>query len=596
MNKLAKAAVFCLVGLFYAGYAAEGLAKRKTAEQAKWESLFDGKTLNGWTQRGGKAKYFVEDGCIVGETVPHTPNSFLCTEKHYADFILELEFKADERLNSGVQIRSNSFKHYKNGRVHGYQVEIDPSLTRRSGKNRLANGQPAPRSAPRSWTGGIYDEGRRGWLYDLSNNEAARKAIKRGEWNHLRIEAIGDSIKTWLNGVPAADLKDSMTASGFIGLQVHGTRSKEPLQVRWRNIRIKDLGWPPGAKEKAKAAARPATRTHDPDPPQGDAFMGDWQGKMIDGVPIVAQVIAYAAGKYQANLLPAFDKRVKPLAVMAGQEAGGKIAFRKGPWWGEIGGSVFKGGKKGDKSLTFKMEKTVRLSPRLGARPPAGAIVLFDGTGLDQWQKLNGQPARWKLVEGGAMEVARKSGSIATKRKFTDIQLHLEFRTPFMPGAKGQRRGNSGVYLQRRYEVQVLDSYGLAGKNNECGGIYKVAAPKVNMCAPPLQWQSYDITFRAPRFDRNGKKVENARVTVIHNGVTIHENLAVPHPTGGGRRHGETPKPDGLMLQDHGNPVQFRNIWAVDLSSRAARRPSTRSNAQARSNFARSSGRNTGFN
>ena len=200
------------------------------AEETPWTALFDGKSLQGWSQKGGKAKYSVEDGCIVGRTVPKTPNSFLCTTKHYGDFTLEYEFKIDPRLNSGVQIRS----HVKDkNRVFGYQVEIDPDTDR----NRM-------------WTGGIYDEGRRGWLNDLSKNEPARKAFKPGEWNKIRVHAQGDSIKTWLNGVAAADLIDSMTPSGLIGLQVHGIGNKKdgPYEVRWRNIRIKDLGkqeWKP---------------------------------------------------------------------------------------------------------------------------------------------------------------------------------------------------------------------------------------------------------------------------------------------------------------------------------------------------------------
>ena len=194
---------------------------KSICESEKWQPLFDGKTLNGWVQRGGKARYHVEDGTIVGTTVPNTPNSFLCTGKTYSDFILELEFKVDPRLNSGVQIRSNSFTDYKNGVVHGYQVEIDPS--------------------GRAWTAGIYDESRRGWLNDLEENEPARKAFKKNQWNHLRIEAVGDSIKTWLNGVPAANLKDSMTSAGFIALQVHSTKSEKPLHIQWRNIRIQQL-------------------------------------------------------------------------------------------------------------------------------------------------------------------------------------------------------------------------------------------------------------------------------------------------------------------------------------------------------------------
>jgi hypothetical protein len=199
-----------------------------------WTNLFNGRDLDGWVQRGGKAKYRVEDGEIVGSSVPNTGNSFLCTKREYADFVLELEFKVQSELNSGVQIRSHCFDEPMTvqlagkkialpaGRVHGYQIEIDPSA--------------------RAWTGGIYDEGRRGWLQDLKNNEPARKAFKPGEWNRFRIECKADSIKSWLNGVPAADLKDDVTPSGFIGLQVHGVRNRsEPLEVRFRNLRILEL-------------------------------------------------------------------------------------------------------------------------------------------------------------------------------------------------------------------------------------------------------------------------------------------------------------------------------------------------------------------
>ncbi len=186
----------------------------------QWQSLFDGKTLDGWTQRGGKAKYTVENGEIVGTTVLNTPNSFLCTDKMYSDFILEVEFLVADNMNSGIQIRSNSYKDYKNYRVHGYQVEIDPSS--------------------RAWSGGIYDEARRGWLFPLKDKPAAQKAFKNGQWNHYRIEAIGDRIRTWVNGVPAADLTDDMTSIGFIALQVHSSKTAG-TQIKWRNIRIKDL-------------------------------------------------------------------------------------------------------------------------------------------------------------------------------------------------------------------------------------------------------------------------------------------------------------------------------------------------------------------
>ena len=186
-----------------------------------WQDLFNGTSLDGWTQRNGKAKYTIEDGVIVGTTVLGEPNSFLCTNLLYGDFVLELEFLVHPEMNSGIQIRSNSYPERDNGRVHGYQVEIDPS--------------------DRAWTGGIYDEARRGWLYNLDGKPEAQGAFKQNEWNHFRIEARGESIKTWVNGVPAADLQDGMTARGFIALQVHSTKKPEPMQIKWRNIRIQDF-------------------------------------------------------------------------------------------------------------------------------------------------------------------------------------------------------------------------------------------------------------------------------------------------------------------------------------------------------------------
>ncbi len=189
------------------------------------------------------------------------------------------------------------------------------------------------------------------------------------------------------------------------------------------------------------------------------------------------------------------------------------------------------------------------------------------GRGDAEWKRIQPEKAdpkevRWNIV-GDAMEVKPGTGSIVTRKKFTDFKLHIEFRTPFMPEARGQGRGNSGVYLQGRYEVQVLDSYGLEGKDNECGGIYKVGKPLVNMCLPPMQWQTYDIEFHAPKFE-NGQKKEQARITVRHNGVVIHDDIPIPGPTGGALDGNES-QPGGVYLQDHGNKVQFRNIWLVEL-------------------------------
>ena len=193
------------------------------AEPGPWVDLFNGKNLDGWTQRGGVATYEVIDGAIVGTTVPKTPNSFLCTEKEFGNFILEVEYKVDPTLNCGIQFRSLSTPDYKDGRVHGFQAEIDPS--------------------DRGWSAGIYDEGRNGWLDDHTDNPAARYAFKQNDWNHYRIEAIGNRLVTFINGVRAADLTDETTAKGFIALQVHGIGNREEkLQVLYRNIRIQDLG------------------------------------------------------------------------------------------------------------------------------------------------------------------------------------------------------------------------------------------------------------------------------------------------------------------------------------------------------------------
>jgi len=183
-----------------------------------------------------------------------------------------------------------------------------------------------------------------------------------------------------------------------------------------------------------------------------------------------------------------------------------------------------------------------------------------------EWTKLDihklGDAAQW-IMKNNAVEIKPGTSGMLTRQKFTNFTLHIEFRLPFMPNSNGQGRGNSGVYLQGRYEVQVLDSYGLEGKDNECGGIYKVGAPTVNMCAPPMQWQSYDIDFTAPTFNSFGEKIADARATVNHNGVIIHDNIAIPKPTGGAINM-NTDKPGVLLLQDHGNPVQYRNIWIVE--------------------------------
>lgn len=202
-----------------------------------WVNLFNGRDLDGWEQHSGTAKYRVEEGAIVGTTVLKTGNSFLCTKRTYGDFILELEFKVARNMNSGIQFRSEFYaqetekeingkkRKFPADRVFGYQYEIDPS--------------------DRAWTGGVYDEARRGWLADLKDKPAAQKAFRQGDWNKVRIECRGDRIQTWINDVPATDFRDAMTPRGIIALQVHGIgdgkKNQPGEEIRWRNIRLKEL-------------------------------------------------------------------------------------------------------------------------------------------------------------------------------------------------------------------------------------------------------------------------------------------------------------------------------------------------------------------
>ncbi len=219
---------------------------------------------------------------------------------------------------------------------------------------------------------------------------------------------------------------------------------------------------------------------------------------------------------------------------------------------GETGHAIVKDGQvvvySNEDGEVGTLKKVTRTSPTLGAKPPAGATVLFDGSSADKFEG-------GKLTMGDLL-----AADCSSKEKLTSHTMHLEFRTPFKPAARGQARGNSGVYLQSRYECQVLDSFGLEGKNNECGGIYSISEPAVNACFPPLTWQTYDIDFTNSVWE-DGKKVKNARVTIRHNGIAIHGDVELTHGTPG--KLPEAPEPAPLYLQGHGNPVVYRNIWMI---------------------------------
>ncbi len=266
------------------------------------------------------------------------------------------------------------------------------------------------------------------------------------------------------------------------------------------------------------------------------------------------QVIALGDGKFRAV---AYRGGLPGAGWVGGEkmEIDGEIREGVTTFAGDDGGKgTIKDGviavtnAEGKKVVTLK--KVTRKSPTLGQKPPAGAVVLFDGSSPDNFQ-------RGRMTEDGLL-----MEGVTSKQKFQSFSMHLEFRTPFKPAARGQGRGNSGFYAQGRYEVQILDSFGLEGKNNECGGIYTIGPPKVNMCLPPLSWQTYDVDFTAAVFT-DGKKVKDATMTVRHNGVPIHENQKLSHRTTGAPV-AEGPEPGPIFLQGHGNPVRFRNIWVVE--------------------------------
>lgn len=282
------------------------------------------------------------------------------------------------------------------------------------------------------------------------------------------------------------------------------------------------------------------------------AIQGEYEGTIGKKTRVGAQVIALGDGKFEAALfakgLPGGGWDTRTRVQLTGELKDGVVPLTGTNFRGEIKDGTLSGTAEAD--VAYSLKKIFRTSSTLGAAPPEGAIVLFDGTSTDLW-------AEGKLEDGDLLGVAAR-----TKQAFRDFRLHLEFRTPFQPYARGQGRGNSGMYLLNQYEVQILDSFGLPPLDNECGGIYKAAAPQVNMCLPPLSWQTYDVDFSAARFDEAGKKAADAIVTVRHNGVLIHDKLSLKNATPGGGQSDQKPGP--LYLQNHGDPVRFRNIWVVE--------------------------------
>ena len=307
---------------------------------------------------------------------------------------------------------------------------------------------------------------------------------------------------------------------------------------------------------------------------------GEYQGSLKNGKGIAAQVISLGNAKFEGVLygggLPGAGWDEKTRFHFKGETRGDtthcvgihgeRLMFENPNFNGTIQDGVFRGQAEMFRNVaedaSFEMKKVHRRSPTLGAKPPPGAIVLFDGTNVDEW--VNG-----KLVDGNLLDVGTE-----TKRLFKSLQLHLEFRTPFMPTAQGMARGNSGIYVKKVWEIQIVDSFGWNTENRKferlsdfgrCGGIHEFVKPRLNMCYPPLSWQTYDVEFTAAKFDDAGNKISPAMMTVRLNGIVIHEKFVLPPvpPDKDGKMTKES-QPGPLFLQDHGNPVRFRNIWVVE--------------------------------
>ena len=281
------------------------------------------------------------------------------------------------------------------------------------------------------------------------------------------------------------------------------------------------------------------------------SIQGEYVGKAADG-KTAAQVIALGDGQFTVVVLggglPGDGWDGKTRSEFAARRQGETVEFS--PSSGKKG-SIHNGvlTLPSRDAGSIELKKVERQSPDAGAKPPAGATVLFDGSNADAWE--DGKIDRRGLLVDGAR----------TKQKYQDFKLHLEFLLPFKPFARDQDRGNSGVYIQDRYEVQILDTFGHPAEFNGCGSMYRQHAPSVNMCYPPLRWQTYDIDFRAARFDPAGKKIKKAVVTVRQNGIVVQDHYELTNKTGAGKPEG--PQPGPIYLQAHHNPVFFRNVWII---------------------------------
>ena len=322
-------------------------------------------------------------------------------------------------------------------------------------------------------------------------------------------------------------------------------------------------------------------------------LMGNYVGEWYDAPEksyqdinptLSAQVINVDVGVYDVKFVQNLDRRADPYHMAKGASLyEGSINYGQDGWSLKVDENGLTGyGTVYGKVAKFKLKRVVLESPTLGKKAPEGAKVLFDGSNFDAWVHTDGRPLTWTLTEEGYMEINPSKyhrgamppvgGPIVTKDTFKDVRYHMEFRYPVEPGLTGQGRGNSGLFFQGddvavAFEVQILNSYGLGGYWNECGGLYRLVAPKVNAARPPLQWQTYDVEYKAARF-KDGKLVKRPRITVRHNGVLIHNDQELFHATQhleANRTNLPPQEPGPIMLQDHSNRIQFRNIWVEEL-------------------------------
>ncbi|MBE0538063.1 MAG: DUF1080 domain-containing protein [Phycisphaerae bacterium] len=606
----------CLSGKFVLAVIFAGMVLCASSGFAQaWRPLFDGKTLDGWHVRGGTAEYHIEDGAIVGTTVKGSPNTFLCTESDYGDFVLEFEVKCDPALNSGVQVRSRVTKE---NRVFGYQAEIAAARTASAGS--------------------IYDEGRRGrWVYLIPKDSPAAKAYKDDDWNQYRIACTGPRIQTWINGVPCTDTIDTLDTTGFIGLQVHSVGGDPKLQVRWRNIRIRELGrhvWRPLFDGKTLAgwhtlpggnwevrdgvivATSPASEAR-----HGllvsDAAYGDFtvrlqfkalkgnsgfyfrSQKSNDGVGVHGFQAEIDASNDVGGL---YETGGRAWVIQPKSEDVAKY-FKPGEW-NDM--SVHANGRhivvhvNGTKTAELiddpgrlqghfalqlhgsqDMEIMFRNVEILQAQT-CTAHIPFNGSDLKTWKLKGGRnmsDGKWvvgtaaissadpkQLVsKGGAGEMinlAERNGQsidIFSTETFGDARIEVDVMVP--------QGSNSGVYVMGEYEIQVLDSWGRDKMGSgDMGAVYGAAPPPKNASKRPGEWQKYVIDVNAPRYDAAGNKIANMELAKVQlNGVILHQNLVLPGPTPGGVSGREAAKGPIMFQGDHG-PVAYRNIRITEFT------------------------------